>query len=348
MQTRRRKYHSPNQQMTAAVEQNSPVSSEKKQQDQSGTNESNVNRDLEELYTNIKSTPNYSAKIKDFLQQYPLHSVNKRITKKIFPRRRTIARYKDELWQADLIEYTTGKFPYHNRGYKYILLVIDVFSKVIYVEALKRKTGDQTADAMDRILQRAESPTMLVTDGGREFFNKYFFKVMYTNNINHFQTPTRTKWKAAVAERANRTIKTRIDRWMQKTGRLDWVSIYQEIVENYNKTPHSTHKMAPLDVTSENRKEVYQRLYPNSMITIECRLKVGDKVRKIREKKQFEKGYTSNWSEEIYTIAAVRQKHAVCWYKLKDATDSELDGVWYYYELNLVARDDSKSSPGES
>ena len=218
---------------------------------------------------------------------------------------------------------------------------------MIYVEALKQKTGDLTADAMDKILQRTESPTMLVTDGGREFFNKDFFKVMYTHNINHFRTPTKTKWKAAVAERANRTIKTRINRWMQKTGRLDWISIYQQIVENYNKTPHSAHKMAPLDVTSENRKEVYNRLYPKSMMTVECRLKVGDKVRKLREKKEFEKGYTPNWSEEVYTISAVRQKHTVCWYKLKDATNTELDGIWYYYQLNLVARNDNQSSQRE-
>ena len=120
------------------------------------------------------------------------------------------------------------------------------------------------------------------------------------------------------------------------------------MVENYNKTPHSAHKMAPLDVTSENRKEVYHRLYPKSMMTVECRLKVGDKVRKLKEKKEFEKGYTPNWSEETYTISAVRQKHTVCWYKLTDATNTELDGIWYYYQLNLVARNDNQSPQRES
>ena len=309
---------------------------------QPGQSESDVNKDLEELYTNIKSTPSYGAKIKSFLQKYKLHSRNKRITKKIFPRRRVIARFKDDLWQADLIEYESIK--YQNNGYQFILLVIDVFSKVIYVEALKRKTGEETSMAIDRILQRAESPVMLVTDGGREFFNSKFFNVMISHNINHFRTPTKTPWKASVAERAVRTIKTKIDRWMQHSNKKKWITVYQQIVDNYNKTPHSAHKLAPLDVTKENRKIVYKRLYPKSMIKIVCRLKIGDKVRKLRQKREHEKGYTPSWSEEIYTISAVRQTHAVCWYILKDSTGKDLDGIWYYHQLNLIARDDSRPS----
>ena len=243
-----------------------------------------------------------------------------------------------------MIEYPNLKF--YNNDYKYILLVIDVFSKVIYVEPLKRKTGDLTADAMDKILQKSENPpVMLVTDGGKEFFNSHFRKVAYSYNINHFRTPTTTKWKASVAERANRTIKTRIQRWMTHTRKKNWISVYKQIVENYNNTPHSSHKFAPLDVNSENRKTVYQRLYPNSSITVECCLKVGDKVRKIREKREHEKGYTPNWSEEIYEITRVFQRNTICWYKLKDLTGNKLDGIWYFYQLNLVARhEDHRSS----
>ena len=309
----------------------------------SGNDEQHLKSKLEELYTNIKSTPNYSAKINQFLRQYDLHSRHRRITKKIFPRRKVIARFKNDLWQADLIEYPNLRF--YNKGYKYILLVIDVFSKVIYVEPLKRKTGDLTADAMDKILQRCDTPpVMLVTDGGKEFFNSHFRKVAYSYNINHFRTPTKTKWKASVAERANRTIKTRIQRWMTHTRKKSWISVYRQIVENYNKTPHSSHKLAPLDVSSENRRIVYQRLYPNSLITVECRLKKGDKVRKLREKEEYEKGYTPNWSEEIYEITRVFQRHTVCWYKLQDLAGNILNGIWYYNQLNLVARNEDQSA----
>ena len=301
----------------------------------SGTTKKNLKESLEELYTNIKSAPNYSAKIEAFLRQYPLHSINKRITKKKFRRRRVVARFPFDVWMADLIEYPGLKW--HNGNYKFVLLVVDVFTKMIYVEPMKRKLGENTAEAMEKILSRVEMPpVMLVTDRGREFYNTNFSNVMFSNDIRHFSTPSATKFKASVAERAIRTIKTKIERFMQHTNSKNWESILKTFVDNYNHTPHSAHKMRPVDVSSENRKLVFKRLYPKKSSVIKCKLKVGDKVRKIREKQEFEKGYTPNWSNEIYEIISVRQKNAVCWYKLADSSGDVLRGIWYYNQLNLV------------
>ena len=122
---------------------------------------------------------------------------------------------------------------------------------------------------------------------------------------------------------------------------LNWLNICQQIVDNYNRTPHSSHGLAPLDVTNENRATVYKKLYPNSVISVECRLKVGDKVRHILDKKRDEKGYTPNWSEDIYTITNVRQSHKVCWFTLADSSGQTIPGIWYFYQLNLVASYDN-------
>ena len=340
MRTRRGNYQPPSATIPTQRSPSPVAMNSERQDDQLGQNENNLTAELEELYTNIKSVPNYSAKIADFLKSFKLHSVNRRIVKKTFPRRRVISRFKNDLWQADLIEYQDLKF--HNSGYKFILLVIDVFSKVVYVEPLKFKTGECTATAMEKILARSEAPpVMLVTDGGKEFFNRIFRNVMISHNINHFKTPTRTPWKASVAERANRTIKTRINRWMQHTRSKRWFDIFRQIVENYNNTIHSSHKMKPIDVNAQNRQIVYERLYPRSTISIQCRLRKGDKVRKIKEKRDknpWEKGYTPNWSEEVYEIQSVIQKHGVCWYKLSNLQGDVLPGIWYYYQLNLVSR----------
>ena len=302
---------------------------------ENGSTRKTLNENLEELYTNIKSAPNYSAKIEAFLRQYPLHSVNKRITKKKFPRRRVVARFPMDVWMADLIEYPGLKW--HNGNYKFVLLVVDVFTKMIYVEPMKRKLGENTAEAMEKILSQVEMPpVMLVTDRGREFYNSNFSNVMMSNDIRHFSTPTATKFKASVAERAIRTIKTKIGRYMQHTNSKNWINVLKTFVDNYNHTPHSAHKMRPVDVTSENRKKVFKRLYPKKSSVIKCKLKVGDKVRKIREKQEFEKGYTPNWSEIIFEIVSVRQKNGVCWYKLADSTGEVLQGIWYFNQLNLV------------
>ena len=313
---------------------------EQNETEEAGKPKKSTNESLKELYTNLKSIPKYGAKIADFLRTYGLHSKNKRIVKRLFPRRRVIARFPFDLWQADLIEYPGIKF--YNKNFKYVLLVVDVFTKVIYCQPMKRKLGVDCAEAMEKILSSTESPpVMLVTDRGKEFYNSHFQNVMFSNGINHYSTPTLTKFKASVAERAIRTIKTKIDRYMQHTKSKNWIEVLDDIVDGYNHTPHSSHKIAPLDVTRGNQKLVYKRLYPKRNKSIACKLKVGDKVRKLREKTEYEKGYTQNWSDEIYEIVKVRQKHTVCWYKLADTSGEVLDGIWYYYQLNLVVRNDN-------
>ena len=72
-------------------------------------------------------------------------------------------------------------------------------------------------------------------------------------------------------------------------------------------------------------------------LTTVCKFSKGDKVRNLKEKTYFEKGYTQKWSDEIYRIKNVRQSSGVCWYKIEDHSSLELKGIWYYYQLNLVA-----------
>ena len=312
--------------------QSSPVNEES----ESGKSKKPLNEKLKELYTSIKSVPKYGAKIHEFLRSYGLHSKNKRITKRLFPRRRVVARFPFDVWQADLIEYPGLEF--HNKNFRYVLLVVDVFTKMVYVEPLKRKMGENTAEAMEKIISSVSAPpVMLVTDRGKEFYNQSFQNVMFSNGINHFSVPSRTKFKASVAERAIRTIKTKLDRYMQHTKKKSWVTVIDDIVDGYNRTPHSAHKLAPLDVNNDNRQLVYKRLYPKEDVIVQCKLKKGDKVRKIRVKTDYEKGYTPNWSEEIYEIVEIRQKHSVCWYKIADTSGKILDGIFYYPQLNLVA-----------
>ena len=76
-----------------------------------------------------------------------------------------------------------------NHGYKYILTVIDVFSKVAYVRPLKNKTGIHVAETMESILENIDAPVRNVqTDEGTEFYNKSFKNVMKKFNINHYST----------------------------------------------------------------------------------------------------------------------------------------------------------------
>jgi len=259
--------------------------------------------------------------------------------KKTFPRRRVIARFPFDLFMADLIEYPSKKMVYANSGYRFILVLIDCFTKKIYVAPMKLKNQAWSADAFESIFKKFDQfPVHLVTDGGREFFNSTVAKVFDSYGINHYKTPTITKWKASIAERAIRTIKEKLEKYFHITGKRKWIDAIDQIVSNYNNTPHSSHGYPPNEVVNRPRGEIYKTLYPNKSLKIQCRLKKGDLVRIIREKGRLEKGYTPKWSEEIYKISNIRQSNAVCWYKVQSIDGVALKGVWYYYQLNFVSR----------
>ena len=120
-----------------------------------------------------------------------------------------------------------------------------------------------------------------------------------------------------------------MQKYFIKNKTKKWINVIQNIVTDYNKTPHSAHGLPPQDVTSTNREEVYKKLYPDIQIKTVCKLSAGDKVRKIIEKDIFEKGYSANWSEEIYVISKVKQSGGVCWYYLEDLSGNKLKGNDY-------------------
>lgn len=173
---------------------------------------------------------------------------------------------------------------------------------------------------------------------------------MFINyGINHYKIPTKTKWKASVVERVNRTLKSRIQKYFYKNKTKNWIDIIEKVVDNYNNTPHSAIGVAPNEVSESNRKQVYKRLYPDLGLRTVCKLKQGDLVRKIIQKEFHEKGYTQNWSQQIYIIERVKQSNGVCYYYLKDHSNQSLPGIYYYYQLNLVSRyaDSSTGQSGE-
>ena len=138
-----------------------------------------------------------------------------------------------------------------------------------------------------------------------EFFNERVQTIFRNYGINHYKIQTKSKWKASIVERVNRTLKSRIQKYFYRSKTKKWIDIYEDVVNNYNDTPHSAIGMAPNQVSEKNRDAVYKRLYPDILLRTVCKLKIGDKVRYLIEKEQFEKGYTRNWTEEIYIIEKI-------------------------------------------
>lgn len=251
--------------------------------------------------------------------------------RKHFKRRRVITKGINDLIQADLVEM----LPYAktNRNFRYILVVINVFSKFVWVEPVKRKTAKDVTSAMNKILSKMHiKPKNLQTDNGKEFYNKEFKNLTSKYKINHYSSFSNLK--SSVVERVNRTLKNMMWRQFSYQGSYKWINILQDIVSKYNSKKHSTIDMRPVEVTQDMEPILLSTVYSN-LKTVDPRknkLKKGDNVRISKYREAFSKGYTPNWSNEIFKIRKVNLTNPVT-YLLEDQNKQEIQGSFYSEEL---------------
>ena len=241
---------------------------------------------------------------------------------------------------GDLIEYTQPGYEHANKGNRYILVVIDIFSKMIYTRPVKRKNKFTMALALESIFSDlAYHPNTLITDEGLEFYNKNVRDVLDEYGMHHYSI--RTKMKASVVERVIRTLKERFERYFYENKTKNWINVLEQFTTNYNNTPHRSIGMAPIDVSDENAKEVFKSLYPDIHLAVKPRLAVGNIVRLLETKTLFNKGYTRNWTEELYRIRKVKSSAGRVWYKVADLSGNKVPGIKYYWQLALFSKDDT-------
>lgn len=252
-----------------------------------------------------------------------------RSVRRNFDRRKTEIRGHNETFQADLVEM----IPYakENRNFKYILTVIDVFSKYAWAFPIKTKSAAETTSAMEKILKSGAVPKNIQTDMGKEFFNDKFKKLTKLYQINHYSTYS-TK-KAAIVERFNRTLKSKMWKMFSFNGSYQWVNMLKKLLDEYNNTVHRTTKMKPAEVNRSNEKDLLQTVYANKIvIRHRPKFKVGDYVRISKYKTIFSKGYTANWTTEIFRVRRVLYTDPFT-YLLEDEHKNEVAGGFYEYEI---------------
>ena len=144
------------------------------------------------------------------------------------------------------------------------------------------------------------APNTLQTDKGTELLNRSLQKLLKEHGVHHFATHNE-ETKASIVERFNRTLKTRMWRYVTKTQSVRYVDVLQAFMRSYNDIYHRSIDMAPSVVTSTNQETVWQRLYGHESVGTP-KSRVGDRVRISKAKRHFEKGYMANWTEELFTI----------------------------------------------
>ena len=199
--------------------------------------------------------------------------------------------FKDNIWGVDLADMQL--ISKYNKSIRYLLCVIDLFSKYAFVVPLKDKKGTTIVNAFQSILNNSKRRKLnkIWVDQGGEFYDTHFKKWLKHNNIEMYSTYN--EGKSVVAERFIRTLKSKIYKHMTTISKNVYFDVLNYTVDEYNNTCHRTIKMKPIDV-----KDDFFAEYNEELNEKDPKFKVGDHVRISKFKNVFAKGYTPNWSEE--------------------------------------------------
>jgi len=185
---------------------------------------------------------------------YTLHHPSRRK----WPRNKIIVYGPYEQWQADLT--FLNEFSNENKNYKYLLTIIDCFSKFAYAFPLKNKSPEGIIKVFKKIFSSGQKPAKLQTDKGKEFDNIKFKKFLKSQNVILFTSKDKYI-KCSIVERFNRTLKQRMFKIFTRNGDHVWFNKIKDIVNSYNNKIHRTTKYKPVNVNFKNSKKVFKNIY---------------------------------------------------------------------------------------
>ena len=223
--------------------------------------------------------------------------------KKNYETNKIIYNHTDEIWSIDLADMIDYKIS-NNKGYRYIFIIIDNFSKYLWAILLKNKYSQTITNEFSNILTTSKrKPLKLESDRGTEFYNSIFQNFLKSKSIHHYSRFTDKG--PSIAERVIRTIRNLLKKPVFEKGNADWISELASIIKQYNNTTHSSTKMTPIQASKKvNEKEVFSNLR-DDRVKRQQKFKLGQLVRTADIKKVFSKGDSTNYSCKLYTITEV-------------------------------------------
>lgn len=257
------------------------------------TNDNHIDKVLSRIYYNPKHPASFSnverlwittkkkfskRNILTWLQKQMTYTLHKPKTNK-FVRNRYDVNNIGDLWQADLID--VKNIAEKNNDYKYILAVIDTFSKFGWCEPLKTKSSADVIEAFSNIFDNKTDrlPLQIQTDNGREFLNKHFQTFLKEKNIHYFTT-NNYETKACIVERYIRTIKSVMFKYFTHTNNCKYINVLDKIITSYNNKKHRSIGMAPIKVNDKNIVIVWKNLNKHTLnVSKKPKYNVCDHVR---------------------------------------------------------------------
>ena len=223
--------------------------------------------------------------------------------KKNYATNKTDVYYIDDIWSLDILDLKDYGSE-NNRKYRYVLVVIDNFSKYGWTVPLKNKYAQTIKDSFENILISSKrKPNLIETDRGKEFYNNVFQDFLNKNDIKLYSR--NSSYGAVFAERFNRTIRDLLKKIVFEQGDAKWIDLLPTITKQYNNKVHSSTKLSPKDASlKKNEGFVYKNLLDKRK-KFKPKYEIGDLVRTADLKKTFSKGDTTNWSYKLYKITEI-------------------------------------------
>lgn len=294
---------------------------------------------VEALYQAAKDAQiNVNRKqVRDFLSGVDSYTFLKPQRRK-FKRNRVYVISPNALHMADLADMQ--KLAKWNDGYRFLLLIVDAFSKRMTVVPVKKKDAKNMYEAfLQAYSDKTRRPLSLQTDLGTEFYNKQVQDLFKSMHVKHFSTHN-SDTKASMAERAVRTLKQKIFKYQLHHLSRRYIDVLPDLVETYNNTLHHSIGMAPNEVTPANNEQVFKKLFPKyngcqPPLPEKDELEPGISVRISKERGPFHKAYLATWSEEVFKVKDRLPRDPPV-YHLETLTGEPVHGTFYKQELQPV------------
>ena len=179
--------------------------------------------------------------------------------KKNYITNKTDVHHIDEIWSLDILDLNDYG-PENNRGYRYVLVIVDNFSKFGFTIPLKYKNAQTIKNSFENIsINSKRKPNLIESDRGKEFYNNIFQDFLNENNIKLYSRSS--SYGAVFAERFNCTIRDLLKKSVCEQGDAKWIDVLPTITKQYNNRIHSSTKLTPIQASlKKNEGYVYKKL----------------------------------------------------------------------------------------
>ena len=252
--------------------------------------------------------------------------------KRNYAANKTNVYFIDDIWSLDILDLKDYG-PGNNRGYRYVLVIIDNFSKYGWTTPLKNKNAQTIKDSFENILINSKrSPNLIESDKGKEFYTHFFQDFLNKNNIRLYSR--NSSYGAVFAERFNRTIRDLLKKPVFEKGDGNWIDVLPKITKQYNNRIHSSTKLTPIQASLKKKEGFVYKNLLDKRKKVTPKFQINDLVRTADLRRTFSKGDTTNWSYKLYKITEIIND-TIPSYRLDDLPERYNESLLKKTELSM-------------